>query len=436
LVDFEGFTGKNVVKYNDSENCFATNFMARKEKSKKNATDISPGVEERVVQVSLKHPDYGSSRLATLLEQEGILLTSSAVYSIQKRKGLHNRSMRLSKLEEQRSAGMVPEPLTNIEPPAEAAEAVPAYTIEMTPESPKSPVIKSPSKFTGRRFWSFTVPNLLVVGVVAYFLVSALANFLHGGREPSLLPQPAPTQANLKPQATVRPLEDYNIIFERNLFGGSKGEASAPQEEVSLEGLPVALKVLGLKLVGTVVGDDEAVNLAIIDDQSTRKQDLYREGDQAGQALVKKILRNKVVLNTGSGDEVLTMEPEEKAGSSPVRQQPLTSLPTTPTESGKLAREEVEFELPEYTRLMKQVGVRPHVEEGKPAGFMVYNINPDSIYAKMGLENGDVIKSLNGQPIETTEQAVDFYNRLKEGGEITLEIKRDDSTLELRFEIQ
>jgi PDZ domain-containing secreted protein len=47
-----------------------------------------------------------------------------------------------------------------------------------------------------------------------------------------------------------------------------------------------------------------------------------------------------------------------------------------------------------------------------------------------------VIKSLNGQPIETTQQAVDFYNSLKEGGAITLEIKRGESTQELRFEIQ
>jgi general secretion pathway protein C len=295
---------------------------------------------------------------------------------------------------------------------------------------------KSLSKFTGRRFRSFTLPSLLVLALVAYLLVSATANLLQAKREPVLAPRPAPAETASKAEVSIRPLEDYNIISERNLFGGSKGVAPPPQEEVSLAGLPVALKVLGLKLVGTVVGEDAAANLAIIDDPSTRKQDLYREGDQVGQALVKKILRNKVVLDTGKGDEVLSMEPEEKAGSSLAQQQPFTSLPPTPADSDELTREEIESALPEYRNLMQQIRVRPHFEAGKPGGFMIYNIDPGSIYAKMGLENGDVIKSVNGQPIETTQQALDFYNSLKEGGAVTLEIKRGESTRELRFAIQ
>ena len=409
--------------------------MGRKEKARKTATDISPGVEERVARVSLENPDFGASRLVPLLEEEGIFLDASAIYTILKRNNLQNRSLRISRLEEQHAAEIIPQPPTTTEPPLEEPTPVPAHTIETELESPKPPATKFLSKFTGRRLWSFTVPSLLVVGVVAYFFVSAAANYLQAGREPVLAPQPGPAEATSEAEATVRPLEDYNVIFERNLFGGSKGEAPAPQEEVSLEGLPVALKVLGLKLVGTVVGDAD-VNLAIIDDQSTRKQDLYREGDQVGRALVKKILRNKVVLNTGSGHEVLTMEPEEKGGSSSARQQPFASLPATPADSDELTREQIESALPEYTSLMQQIRVRPHFEAGKPGGFMIYNIDPGSIYAKMGLENGDVIKSVNGQPIQTTQQAVDFYNSLKAGGAVTLEIKRGESAQELRFAIQ
>jgi general secretion pathway protein C len=410
--------------------------MAGTQKSKKTATEIAQAVEDRIVEVSLHNPDYGARRLVPLLAEEGILLTTSEVYTILTRNGLQNRTLRLSKLEEQPAVDMVLELADTLEPQAEEPDPVPAHTIEVTPESPKSPAIKSSSKSKARRPWSLTVPNLLLLAIVGYFWVSAAANFLQAGREPGLLPQLVPTKANLKPQAAVRPLEDYNIIVERNLFGGSKEEGSATQEEISLEGLPVALKVLGLKLVGTVVGDDAAVNLAIIDNQSTRKQELFHEGDRVGEALVKKILRNKVVLNTGSGDEVLTMEPEEKAGSFSARQQPLTNPPPTPADSDDLTREEVDSAIPEYSNLMRQIRVRPHFEEGKPGGFMVYNIESGSIYAKMGLENGDVIKSVNGHPIETTQQAVEFYNGLKEGGAVTLEIKRGESTQELRFAIQ
>jgi hypothetical protein len=77
---------------------------------------------------------------------------------------------------------------------------------------------------------------------VGYFFISAAANFLQAGREPFLSPQPATMKATSKPEATFRPLEDYNIIYERNLFGASEGHAPAPQEEISLEDIPTAEK--------------------------------------------------------------------------------------------------------------------------------------------------------------------------------------------------
>ena len=94
--------------------------MARKENSKKIPADISPGIEERVVQVSLENPDYGPQRLVSLLEQEGIFLATSAVYTILKRNNLQNRSLRISRLEEQQAAEIIREsPPTAESPPEE-----------------------------------------------------------------------------------------------------------------------------------------------------------------------------------------------------------------------------------------------------------------------------------------------------------------------------
>jgi len=216
--------------------------MARKENTKKTATQITEAVEARIVEVSLQNPDFGASRLVPLLEQEKITLTASAVYTILKRNNLQNQSLRLAKLEEERTTEIVPEPPTTIEPEAEEPALVPAHTIELTPESPKAPATKFLSKFTDRRFWPYALASLLVVGLVAYFFISALGNLLQAGREPVLAPQTAPAESTSKTEVTVRPLDDYNIILERNLFGASKGQAIAPQEDVSVEDVPTADK--------------------------------------------------------------------------------------------------------------------------------------------------------------------------------------------------
>jgi len=53
---------------------------------------------------------------------------------------------------------------------------------------------------------------------------------------------------------------------------------------------------LGLKLVGTAVSDDPRLSYAVIETQSNSQQKPYREGDQVGEILIKKILLGKVVI--------------------------------------------------------------------------------------------------------------------------------------------
>ena len=400
--------------------------MAKKQESKEIASKVPHWVEAFVVEVSLQNPDYGPQRLVPLLEQEGIAVTSSAVYSILKRNNLQNKHLRLAKLEEQRAAEIVPVPADTIKPPAEKPAPVPAHTIEMTPESPESPVIKSLSKLPGRRFWSFTIPSLLVLGLVAYFFISAAANFIRAGREPVLAPQPAPTEATSKLEAAIRPLEDYNIILERNLFGASKENASAPLEEVSLEDIPTAEKSLGLKLIGTVAGDDAATSFAIIDNKTTRKQELYHEGDKTGEVLIKRILRNKVIVDAGRGEELLALELEEtgrKVEFSPAPQSAVRERgPAPKEESLKFDRTEVEASLGNVDQVIQELSISPFTRAGKPAGFRIGKLPAESILSAMGLRTGDLITGVNDQAITGPEQAAEFFQTLKQGGDVTIKV--------------
>ena len=67
-------------------------------------------------------------------------------------------------------------------------------------------------------------------------------------------------------------------------------------------------RTTNLELVGTVVSNNSEMTLAIITDPSTRKQRVYHEGDRVGQkALIKKIMRNRVIIDAGDGDIMLSI---------------------------------------------------------------------------------------------------------------------------------
>nr|NIS79721.1 PDZ domain-containing protein [Anaerolineales bacterium] len=88
------------------------------------------------------------------------------------------------------------------------------------------------------------------------------------------------------------------------------------------------------------------------------------------------------------------------------------------------------------SQFMQQVRIRPYFQEGQPGGFLIYRLDPDSVFAEMGLQNGDVITAVNGEPVTTAQEASDFYDALEEGGEVVLEVKRGEETQEIRVEIE
>ncbi len=282
------------------------------------------------------------------------------------------------------------------------------------------------------------IADILVLSLIVYFGVDAFMTVLNSRLAPTPAMHEQAVKLSEKPAAAARPLEDYAIITERNLFGGtSQGLAEASPEEIVLDDMPVALKSLGLKLVGTVVANKPEESSAIIEDQSTRKQEVYQEGDRVKQALIKRILRHNVVINTGRRDEVLTMVPEESTGKTraPERATRARRRPAAGS-SIRLDREELESQMANLNELMQQVRIRPFMEGKRPAGFLVSNIKPGSLFSKMGLRNGDVIQGVNGEAITTPDQAIELYESLMEGGEIALEIKRGRRKQNLRYEIE
>jgi len=186
-----------------------------------------------------------------------------------------------------------------------------------------------------------------------------------------------------------------------------------------------AEQAFDLRLVGTAVTEEPGKSFAIIEVQSTGGQGAFHEGDRWGEIIIKKILPGSVIIDTGRGEELLSMSYRGNRGGL-----------SSPQQTAHLDRKEVDSTVPDPMQLMQKIRVRAHFEGGKPGGFLIYGIEPESIFARMGLNDGDIIVSVNGRSFTTTAPTMEFYNALKRGGTVSLEIKRGESKQELHFEIQ
>jgi len=422
------------------------------------ATDLTPEIEDRIVGLALQNPDQGPRRLAGLLAAEGIVIASSAIYSLLKRHGLQTRELRQSRIELERlteadsSAEETGAP-DAVLLPAVPEELVPAAadTVDVPKIAPVAPAaavaVKSPR---GARwlFYLADVALLVLLGYLGYLGYHAVINFKQARSQPKALAvvKPEPVRRSEQPQITVEPINGYRAIWERNLFNIPDKTTPAPKPEVPIEEIALAQKNIGLKLVGTVVANDATFSRAIVHVTKTREQDAYREGDQAGSAKIKKILRNKVIITTDKGDQLLTIDEEDfgKGGKAASKQpQGPTSLTFPQPNPGEmnlgdsgtqlsgrrarsisLKREEVTASLADTDQLLQELTISPFMQDEQPAGFIISKIPRGSILTKMGLRNGYAVTQLNDTPITSPDQAGEFFRTLAEGGEITIEVRR------------
>jgi len=85
--------------------------------------------------------------------------------------------------------------------------------------------------------------------------------------------------------------------------------------------------------------------------------------------------------------------------------------------------------------IYKNIGIA-EVKNGKNLqGFRITFVKKDSPFAKLGIRRDDVIKSINGQEINSYNAAYGVYKNIQNMDNLTLVVKRGKEEMELEYEI-
>jgi general secretion pathway protein C len=274
-----------------------------------------------------------------------------------------------------------------------------------------------------------TLFNLLALGVISYVGVNLFylitTAYLRGFDTQEKIISLAPdVKEQGKPSRAL-----YQAIVDRNIFVTAEAEPEEKRVEELEELEPTSLKIA---LLGTVVGGPQD-GFAVIEEKGKRKQGLYRVGDSVQGATVKRILRGKVVLSVDEKDEILMMAEEPASRGEPeYREKPSPEREATVV----VKRSEVDESLRNVHQLLSQVRIRPHFTDGVADGLVVSNIKPNSIFARMGLRNGDIVQGLNGRNIQTPDDVMEMYERLKSGSSLAVQVMRNGEEKIINYQIR
>ncbi|MHB8428735.1 MAG: type II secretion system protein N, partial [Acidiferrobacterales bacterium] len=170
-----------------------------------------------------------------------------------------------------------------------------------------------------------------------------------------------------------------------------------------------------------------------------RPQEPFAIGQEVtAGAVLQAVYPDRVLLSRNGVSEVLMLEGVKggnagvSVGQMPSAGPSLTGIRERGENEYVVPRSVINAELHQPQKLLTQALMVP--DPG--GGFLVREIQPDSVYQKLGLHVGDVIRSVNGQPVNTMQQAMRVYQQSLNLSNVQIQIVRNGRPEVLQYQVQ
>jgi general secretion pathway protein C len=90
----------------------------------------------------------------------------------------------------------------------------------------------------------------------------------------------------------------------------------------------------------------------------------------------------------------------------------------------------------DFAKTLQDAKASPNLVNGEVKGFVLTRIRPDSVYEKMGFQDGDVVEQINGIDLNDAARAIQTLNSLKNENAIELMVKRNGVAMPLKIQVK
>jgi type II secretion system protein C len=323
--------------------------------------------------------------------------------------------------------------------------------------------------------------NVLLVAAVAYAASVLAAGILERTlvENTSAPAKRTASRPGSETQVKPQPLSDFQVILATNMFRARR-TVQAPKAKLvpasitaTPQGPSTPSDKLPFKLIltGTFIIDRASVAFVVGPDGRTErvyglKECLPRDDDNPifqclpNQGTLVKIGGDHIVVGLNGGRYVIKMgEETPKDSSTPVAKPSQRGkgrahrVKSSVAKSGakqpafpasregdnidmKVPNAEVEKAFENFAGIVNQARVVPYLVDGNAQGFQIRKIVPGSIFERLGLQNSDVIKSVNGESLTTADQALRLFSLFRNEREVFLEVQRNKEDLTLSYTIE
>jgi len=291
-----------------------------------------------------------------------------------------------------------------------------------------------------RYSWALNLFAVLLGAYLAARTVNTLAATAIAPK-PALLQQAAAPQAAPAAQHPDLDTEKVAKLFDVPLpKSPAASDTSAEQSRGGWNPVPVRSSLHGT-LVGTAIADPPRYSLCQITNPDLNETQVYGIGDKYQSARIYGIEKERALIDNDGKNEyidnsaaalptlgVMPVPPPNAAGGEGVKQLSENQY--------VVAKGEINNALTNLSDLATKARIVPSFKNGVANGFKLFSIVPDSLYSKIGIQNGDVIRRINGYEMNSPDKALEIYQKLRDANRIEIELERRGETLRKTYSIE
>lgn len=274
----------------------------------------------------------------------------------------------------------------------------------------------------------FSLALIALLTVSAYLLADTVDAVI--GRSLEAAPRAvSPLEHATTTLEPKRELSDYASILERGLFGDGKRPS---------ESGPVAAESTSFRLIGTVTG--ETFSGAVLED-TAGMQTFYRLNHKLPDGFqIVKIHRDRITLRKPSGGTTELQIIDDAKIVNVSKATPPAAAPAGVRQVGDgrfmVDQRAVAETTENLSQILTQARALPYIVDGKTVGFRISEIVPNSIYQRIGIQNGDVIQKINSMDVDDPAKFFQMYQGLKDEKRITIDVMRGGQNQTLTYDIR
>jgi general secretion pathway protein C len=190
-------------------------------------------------------------------------------------------------------------------------------------------------------------------------------------------------------------------------------------------------------------------SMAIIRDTDEKAAGPYAIGSKVRDATVTDIEEARVYISVNGHREYMDLldkapppaatavaVPGAMPAGDPLSAELDKGLKKTGENSFEVQRGTVDALLGNMSVLSRSARIVPEIRDGKAAGFRLFSVRPDGPFAKIGLQNGDVISAINGLEMTSPDKALEVYTKLKSASHLSVGLERNGQKINKEYNIR